>query len=140
MSKQQKRGYIALCIISIFNFVYDNYITIARTHIGMNFSGFLRKVSKFIVSLDGVTFWICVFLPLIVSVIVSVIIFVYYRKQLSKTTAIFASLGFLPYLLFYLFCSIGGGLEIVVIGIVKVIYSIIMMGLMLKNIKKLPVE
>ena len=87
MSKTLKRGYIALCVITILNFIYDNYTIIARTHIGMNASGLLRTVSKFLVSLDGPLLIISVFLPVIVSIIVSVTVFVFYRKFIAKIDA-----------------------------------------------------
>ena len=138
MSKTLKRGYIALCVITILNFIYDNYTVIARTHIGMNASGFLRTVSKFLVTLDGPLLILSVFLPVIVSIIVSVTVFVFYRKSLTKTTAILVTLGFVPYLLFNIstFCSAMG---IIIVGIIKVIYSIIMTIFMLKDIKRLSV-
>lgn len=138
MSKALKRGYIALCVISILNFIYDNYSVIARTHIGMNANGFLRLVSKFLLSLEMPLFILSVFLPLIISIIASVIIFKFYRKLLTKPTAVLAICGFVPYLLFNIstFCSAMGT---IIVGIIKVIYSIIMIIFMLKDIKRLSV-
>ena len=136
MSKSLKRGYIALCVISILNFIYDNYTVIARTHIGQVSGGLLGKVYDFIVGLDGFLLTLFIFLPLIISIVVSVIIFVFYRKLLTKPTAVLAICGFIPYLLFNIstFCSAMG---IIIVGIIKVIYSIIMIIFMLKDIKRL---
>ncbi|MBR5203169.1 MAG: hypothetical protein IKW45_07880 [Clostridia bacterium] len=138
MSETLKRGYIALCVISILNFIYDNYTVIARTHIGQVSTGLLGKVYDFIVGLDGTLLILFAFLPLIVSIVVSVIVFVFYRKSLTKPTAVLATLGFVPYLLFNIstYCS---GMGIIIFGIIKVIYAIIMIVFMLKNIKKLSV-
>ena len=138
MSKTLKRVYIALCVVSILNFIYDNYTVIARTHIGMNASGLLRTVSKFLVSLDGPLLILSVFLPVIVSIIVSVTVFVFYRKSLTKPTAILVTLGFVPYLLFNI-STVCSAMGIIIVGIIKVIYSIIMTIFMLKDIKRLSV-
>ncbi len=153
MSKTLKRGYITLCVICILNFVYDNYTVIARTHIGQASGGLLGKVHNFIVGLDRPFFILSVLLPLIVSIIVSAIVFKFYRNSLTKATANLAIFGFVPYLLFSILTSgvlsnIALDLNLMVelnwimiaIGIIKVIYPIIMIKSMLKDIKKLPVE
>ena len=138
MSKTLKRGYIALCVVSILNFIYDNYTVIARTLIGQASGGLLGKVHDLLFS-NVPVFIISMFIPLIVSIIVSIIVFVLYRKALTKPTAILVTLGFVPYLLFNIstFCSAMG---IIIVGIIKVIYSIIMTIFMLKDIKRLSVE
>lgn len=153
MSKTLKRGYIALCVISILNFIYDNYTVIARTHIGQVSGGLLGKVHDSLYGSNVALLIISMYIPLIVSIIVSVIIFKFYRNLLTKSTANLAIFGFVPYLLFSLFTSgvltnIALDLNImvtlnwamIVVGIVKVIYPIIMIIFMLKDIKRVSVE
>ena len=139
MSKTLKKGYIALCFVSILNFIYDNYTVIARTHIGQTSGGLLGKVYDFIVGLDGVLLILSMFLPLIVSIIVSVIVFVFYRKSLTKPTAVLATFGFIPYLLFNISTFGLGVMTIIALGIIKIVYAIIMIVFMLKDIKRLSV-
>lgn len=152
MSKTLKRGYIALCVISILNFIYDNYTVIARTHIGQASGGFLGKVHDFLFGSNVSLLIISIYLPLIVSIIVSVIVFKFYRNSLTKATATLSIFGFAPYLLFSLFTSgvltnialalnmmVTLNWAMIVVGIVKVIYSIIMIIFMLKDIKRLSV-
>lgn len=153
MSKTLKRGYIALCVISILNFIYDNYTVIARTHIGQVSGGLLGKVHDFLFGSNVSLLIISIYLPLIVSIIVSVIVFKFYKNSLTKATATLAIFGFAPYLLFSLFTSgvltnialalnmmVTLNWAMIVVGIVKVIYSIIMIIFMLKDIKRLSVE
>lgn len=153
MSKTLKRGYIALCVISILNFIYDNYTVIARTHIGQVSGGLLGKVHDFLFGSNVSVLIISIYLPLIVSIIVSVIVFKFYKNSLTKATATLAIFGFVPYLLFSVLTSgwvgnIALALNMMVelnwimiaFGIIKVIYSIIMIKFMLKDIKKIPVE
>lgn len=131
-------SYISLCVISIFNFIYDNYITIARTHLGQVMGEtFLGKTYDFIVGLEVYALVICICLPCIISIIISIVVFVSYRKVLTKKTGYLAMFGFLPYLLFTVLCFVGGGMETIVVGIIKVIYSIIMIICMVKDIKRL---
>ena len=131
-------SYISLCVISIFNFIYDNYITIARTHLGQVMGEtFLGKTYDFIVGLDVYALVICICLPCIISIIISIVVFVSYRKVLTKKTGYLAMFGFLPYLLFTVLCFVGGGMETIIAGIIKVIYSIIVIVFMLKDIKRL---
>ncbi len=133
-----KLSYIILCVISIFNFIYDNYITIARTHLGQVMGEtFLGKTYDFIVGLDVFALVICICLPCIISIVISIVVFVSYRKVLTKKTGYFAMFGFLPYLLFTVLCFVGGGMEIIIVGIIKVIYSIVTICYMLKDIKRL---
>ena len=149
MSKTLKRGYITLCFICILNFVYDNYTTIARTHIGQASGGLLGKVHNFIVGLDGPFLILSMLLPLIVSIIVSVIVFKFYRNSLTKAAANLAIFGFVPYLLFCILTSgVLGNIALalnmmielnwimIAFGIIKVIYPIIMIMFMLKDIKR----
>ena len=153
MSKKLRIGYIVLCITVIFNFVFENYMVIARTHIGQVSSGLLGKFYDFLVGLDAVWTILFAYLPLIVSVVVSIIVYKFYRDKLSKTTATLAMFGFAPYLLFYTLTS--GvlsnialdlnmmselNLVMIAVGIIKVIYSIIMIKYMLKDVKRIPVE
>lgn len=152
MSKTLKRGYIALCIISILNFIYDNYTVIARTHIGQASGGLLGKVHDLLYGSNVVLLIISMYIPLIISIIVSVIVFKIYRNLLTKATANLAIFGFVPYLLFSLFTSgvltnialdlnmmVTLNWTMIVVGIVKVIYPIIMIIFMLKDIKRLSV-
>ena len=152
MSKTLKRGYIALCIISILNFIYDNYTVIARTHIGQASGGLLGKVYDLLYGSNVAVIIVSMYIPLIVSIIVSVIVFKFYRNLLTKSIANLAIFGFVPYLLFSLFTSgvftnialdlnmmVTLNWAMIVVGIIKVIYSIIMIIFMLKDIKRLSV-
>ncbi|MBR2455509.1 MAG: hypothetical protein IKB36_05620 [Clostridia bacterium] len=150
MNKKLKIGYIALCVICILNFIYDNHIIIASTHIGQVSGGILGKTQDFLFSLGVPLLILCRFIPLIVSIIVSVIVFKFYRNSLTKATANLAIFGFVPYLLFNVLTS-GLGTKIalalnmmialnwimIAVGIIKVIYSIIVIVFMLKDIKRL---
>ena len=138
MSKTLKRGYIALCVVSILNFIYDNYTVIARTHIGQASGGLLGKVHDFLFGSNVAVLIISMYIPLIVSIIVSIIVFKYYKNLLPKSTFTMVAFGFAPYLLFSVLCFVGGGMEIVIVGAIKVIYSIIMIIFMLKDLERLP--
>ena len=138
MTKKQKIGYIALCVICILNFIYDNYKIIAISHIGQILAGtLLGKTYHFLLGLSSPLYILSALLPLIVSIIVSVIVFKFYRNSLTKATANLAIFGFVPYLLFSVLCFFDGGLITIVVGIIKVIYSIIMIICMVRDIKRL---
>ena len=138
MTKKQKIGYIALCVICILNFIYDNYKIIAISHIGQILAGtLLGKTYHFLLDLSSPLYILSALLPLIVSIIVSVIVFKFYRNSLTKATANLAIFGFVPYLLFSVLCFFDGGLITIVVGIIKVIYSIIMIICMVRDIKRL---
>ena len=151
MTKKQKIGYIALCVICILNFIYDNYKIIAISHIGQILAGTLiGKTYHFLLGLSSPLYILSNLLPTIISIIVAVIIFKFYRSSLTKLTATLATFGFVPYLLFWMLTSNGVGsialaLNMMValnwimiaVGIIKVIYSIIVIVFMLKDIKRL---
>ena len=151
MTKKQKIGYIALCVICILNFIYDNYKIIAISHIGQILAGtLLGKTYHFLLDLSSPLYILSALLPTIISIIVAVIIFKFYRSSLTKLTATLATFGFVPYLLFWMLTSNGVGsialaLNMMValnwimiaVGIIKVIYSIIVIVFMLKDIKRL---
>lgn len=153
MTKKQKIGYIALCVICILNFIYDNYTIIARTHFGQVLGeSFIGKTYHFLLNLSIPLYILSTLLPTIISIIVSVIVFKFYRNSLTKATANLAIFGFVPYLLFNVLTS-GLGTKIalalnmmialnwimIAVGIIKVIYSIIMIICMVKDIKRLSV-
>ena len=98
---------------------------------------FLGKTHDFIVGLEVYALVICICLPCIISIIISIVVFVSYRKVLTKKTGYLAMFGFLPYLLFTILCFVGGGMEIIIVGIIKEIYSIVTICYMLKDIKRL---
>ena len=151
MTKKLKMGYTALCVICILNFIYDNYKIIAISHIGQILAGtLLGKTYHFLLGLSSPLYILSTLLPTIISIIVAVIIFKFYRSSLTKLTATLATFGFVPYLLFWMLTSNGVGsialaLNMMValnwimiaVGIIKVIYSIIVIVFMLKDIKRL---
>ena len=138
MTKKLKMGYTALCVICILNFIYDNYKIIAISHIGQILAGtLLGKTYHFLLGLSSPLYILSTLLPTIVSIIVSVIVFKFYRNSLTKATANLAIFGFVPYLLFSVLCFFDGGLITIVVGIIKVIYSIIMIICMVRDIKRL---
>lgn len=151
MTKKQKIGYIALCIVCILNFMYDNYTIISRTHIGQVLEGsFIGKTYHFLLNLSIPLYILSTLLPTIISIIVAVIVFKFYRSWLTKSTATLATFGFVPYLLFWMLTSNGVGSIalalnmmialnwiMIAVGIIKVIYSIIMIICMVKDIKRL---
>ena len=138
MTKKLKMGYTALCVVCILNFIYDNYKIIAISHIGQILAGtLLGKTYHFLLGLSSPLYILSALLPLIISIIVSVIVFKFYRNSLTKATANLAIFGFVPYLLFSVLCFFDGGLITIVVGIIKVIYSIIMIICMVRDIKRL---
>lgn len=135
-----KTGYIILCVMTITNFIYDIFSKIAVSHIGANSNGFLRKASNFLIDLElnlnEVWLIIYVFLPVIVAIIISLIVFLFYRQHLPKVTVVLSCMGFLPYILPDV-AGIGGALFYIVVGIAKIIYLIVMIVFMLKGISYL---
>lgn len=137
-SKALKVGYIILCVAVILNFIYDNIFIISFTHIGVNSSGLLGDISDFLMDIslnsEGLGLVLFHILTLIVSIIISAVGFVFYRKELHKGTAIVLCTHFIPYAVIYLLMYMPAMIYVCA-GIAKEIYLIVTIVLMLKDIR-----
>lgn len=137
-SKALKVGYIILCVAVILNFIYDNIFVLAFTHIGVNSSGLLGDISDFLIDIslnsEGLGLVLFHILTLIVSIIISAVGFAFYRKRLSKATAVVLCTHFIPYAVIYLLMYMPAMIYVCT-SIAKEIYLIVTIVLMLKDIR-----
>ncbi len=142
-NKPLKMGYIILCIATVLNFIGENIFILSGTHMGVASDGFLGMISEMTGGisshLDGT--WLLVFLVhnVIIYFAISLITFLFYRKRIRKHTAILTSLSFVPLALYYLLTAVGSAWSSVIIalGVLKLIYSILMIVFMIKDIRYL---
>lgn len=136
-----KKGYIALFVITVINFIYKILFTISGTHIGVNASGFWGKLFDFIgdPAYELGDFWgtVYAFIAVIIMFIISAIVFLVYRKYLSKSIVVIVFLMFLFEFLGQFLAMLGAMPSLILFTFLTFIYPIAAIAFMAKGIRYL---
>lgn len=134
-----KKGYIALYVITVINFIYKILLTISGTHVGVNASGFWGKLFDFIgdPAYELGDFWgtVYAFTPVIILFIISAVVFFVYRKHLPKSIVVIVFLMFLFEFLGQILALIGAMTSLLLFTFLTFIYPIAAIAFMAKGIR-----